>query len=106
MLLRKQRIRREIGFGFVTAEGQEVEVLQLSDPMPNPEQVYATRQAHHRLSKEVKMLPPGFRLLVEYCHTDEVKLTDAANAIGISVAAAKSRMLRARNMLRRRLNNG
>lgn len=103
MLLRKQRIRREIGFGLVTAEGQEVEILQLSDPMPNPEQVYATRQAHHRLSEAVKMLPPGIRLLVEHYHKDEVKLTDAANAIGITEAAAKSRLMRARNTLRRSL---
>lgn len=103
MLLRKQRIRREIGFGLVTAEGQEVEILQLSDPMPNPEQVYATRQAHHRLSEAVRMLPPGTRLLVEHYHKDEVTLTDAANAIGITEAAAKSRLMRARNTLRRSL---
>ena len=53
----------------------------------------------------MKRLPPGFRLLVERYHQDEVKLVDAANAMGITAAAAKSRLLRARIALRRHLNN-
>lgn len=105
MLLRKRRIRAETGLELVTAEGKEVEIYQISDPMPNPEQVYAKRQASQRVSQAVKMLPPGFRLLVERYHKDEVKLVDAANAIGITAAAAKSRLLRARIALRRHLNN-
>jgi RNA polymerase sigma-70 factor (ECF subfamily) len=105
MLLRKRRNHRETGFGLVTAEGKEVEMFQISDPMPNPEQVYAKRQASHRVSQAVKMLPAGFRLLVERCHGDEVKLVDAANAMGITAAAAKSRLLRARKVLRRHLSN-
>jgi RNA polymerase sigma-70 factor (ECF subfamily) len=103
MLLRKRRNRAETGFELVTAEGNQVEFLQVSDPNPNPEQIYAKRQAVHRLSKAVRMLPPGSRLLVEHHHQNEVKLVDAANAVGITVAAAKSRLLRARNALRRSL---
>jgi len=103
MLLRKRRNRPETGFGLVTAEGKQIEVLQVSDPMPNPEQVYAKCQASQRVSQAVRLLPPGFRLLVERYHQDEVKLVDAANAIGITEAAAKSRLLRARNILRRHL---
>ena len=105
MLLRKRRTRPETGFGLITAEGKEVEILQVSDPNPNPEQVYAKRQASHRLSQAVSMLPPGFRMLVERYHQDDVRLVDAANAMGITVAAAKSRLLRARNRLRRTLKN-
>jgi len=90
----------------VTAEGKEVEIFQISDPMPNPEQAYAKRQASQRVWQAVSTLPPGFRLLVEHYHQDEVKLVDAANAMGITAAAAKSRLLRARIALRRHLNNG
>lgn len=106
MLLRKRRNRSEIGFGLVTAEGKEFDILQLADPMPNPEQVYAKRQGSQRLSQAVRILPPGFRHLVERYHQDEVRLVDAANAVGITAAAAKSRLLRARIALRRHLNNG
>ena len=105
MLLRKRRNRPETGFGFITAEGKEVEILQVSDPSPNPEQHYAKRQASHRLRHALNMLPQGFRMLVEFHHQDELTLVDAANEIGITVAAAKSRLLRARNKLRRSLKN-
>lgn len=104
MFLRKRRSHPETGLGLVTAEGKEVEILQVSDPMPNPEQVYAKRQASQRVSQAVRMLPPGFRVLVERYHRDEIKLVDAANEIGITPAAAKSRLMRARIALRRHLN--
>jgi RNA polymerase sigma-70 factor (ECF subfamily) len=105
MLLRKRRTRCETGFGVITAEGKEVEILQVSDPNPNPEQVYAMRQASHRLSQAVSVLPPGLRRLVERYYQDDVRLVDAANVMGITVAAAKSRLLRARSRLRRTLKN-
>ena len=103
MLLRKRRNHPETGFGLITADGKEFEMLQVSDPMPNPEQQYARRQACHRVSQAVKTLPPGFRVLVERYHQQEVKLVDAANSIGITEAAAKSRLMRARVALRRTL---
>jgi len=105
MLLRKRKTRPETGFGLITAEGKEVEIVQVSDPGPNPEQVYAKRQASHRLSYAVRTLPSGYRLLVEQYHGDDVTLVEAANAMGITVAAAKSRLLRARYKLRRSLKH-
>ena len=105
MLLRKRRRHPETGFGLITSDGTEFEALQVSDPMPDPEQCYARRQATIRVSQAVKMLPAGSRLLVERFHRDEIKLADAANAIGITEAAAKSRLMRARKMLRRTLTN-
>jgi RNA polymerase sigma-70 factor, ECF subfamily len=105
MLLRKRRNHSETGFGLVTAEGKEVEIFQISDPMPNPEQVYAKQQASQKLYQAVRMLPPGFRLLVESYHKDELKLVDAANAIGITETAAKSRLFRARKVLRDHLKS-
>ena len=105
MLLRKRRNHAETGFGLITAEGKEVEIPQLTDPMPNPEQVYAKRQASQRLSQAVKILPLSFRVIVERYHQDELKLVDTANAIGITEAAAKSRLRRARKALRRHLSS-
>lgn len=105
MLLRKRRNRPETGFGLVTPDGKEIEIFQVSDPMPNPEQVYAKRQASHRVSQTIGKLPADSRLLVERYHGDEIKLADAASAAGITVAAAKSRLFRARLALRSHLNN-
>jgi RNA polymerase sigma-70 factor (ECF subfamily) len=105
MLLRKRRNHAEIGFTHVTTDGKEVEILEVLDPSPNPEEVYARRQASQRVFQAVRMLPASFRQVVERYHRDEVRLVDAANAIGITEAAAKSRLFRARNALRRHLNN-
>jgi RNA polymerase sigma-70 factor (ECF subfamily) len=105
MLLRKRKNHPESGFGFVTADGKEIEVLQLADPLPDPEQAYAKLQRSQRVSQAVRMLPPRFRQIVERYHQDEFRLVDAANAIGITESAAKSRLMRARIALRRHLNN-
>jgi RNA polymerase sigma-70 factor (ECF subfamily) len=105
MLLRKRKSHAETGLTYVTRDGKEGEILEVLDPLPNPEQVYAKWQASQRVAQAVRMLPPGFRQVVERYHQDEVRLVDAANAIGITEGAAKSRLLRARNALRRHLND-
>lgn len=105
MLLRKRKTHAETGFGFTTDDGKELETLELSDPMPNPEQAYTSLQISRRMARAVNELPLGLRAIVQHCHRDEVRLVDAAKALGITESAAKSRMLRARNAIRRRLNN-
>jgi RNA polymerase sigma-70 factor (ECF subfamily) len=105
MLLRRRKNHPETGFGLVTTDGKEVATWEVTDPLPNPEQLYAKRQAGHMVAQAVRMLPAGFRFLVESYHQNEVRLADAAHAIGITQTAAKSRLLRARRLLRRRLAN-
>lgn len=105
MLLRRRRSRPEGGFGIVTAEGKEFDALQVADRRPGPEQLYARRQSRQRLSQAIGSLPPGIRLLLEQYYDGEVALVDAAQAMGMTVAAAKTRLFRARKALRRRLRN-
>ena len=105
MLVRKRRNHPETGLTYITADGNEFEILGVNDPLPNPEEVYARRQANYRVAQAVRRLPRGFRQIVERFHQDEARLVDAANAVGITVAAAKSRLLRARNVLRRHLKS-
>jgi RNA polymerase sigma-70 factor, ECF subfamily len=105
MLLRKRRSRAESGFGFTTADGKEVATFEVSDSMPNPEQLYATRQVRHKVSQAVKKLPLDLRMIVLRYHQEELKLVDAAKAVGITESAAKSRLFRARKALWRSLNN-
>jgi RNA polymerase sigma-70 factor (ECF subfamily) len=105
MLVRKRRKHPETGLTYVTTDGSEVELLEPPDPFPNPEEVYAKRQASHRLGEAMRKLSPYFRQVVERYHQDEECLIDAARAIGITVPAAKSRLMRARKALHRHLNN-
>jgi DNA-directed RNA polymerase specialized sigma24 family protein len=55
------------------------------------------------LTRAVEKLPRGFREVLEHYQGDETHLVDVANAVGITVAATKARLLRARRFLRRRL---
>ena len=103
MLVRKRRKHPETGLTYLTTDGREVELLEPPDPFPNPEEVYARRQANHRLGEAVRKLSPYFRQVVKRYHQDEERLIDAARAIGITVPAAKSRLMRARKALRRHL---
>lgn len=105
MLLRRRRSHPESGFDLVAAKKGGVETWEVTDPLPNPEQLYAKRQAGRIVAQAVNKLPPRFRLLVESYQENEATLADVANAIGITPAAARSRLLRARQLLRRRLQN-
>lgn len=49
-------------------------------------------------------LPEGYRAVYELCELEECTVPEAAQKLGISVAAAKSRLLRARAMMRQTLD--
>lgn len=56
------------------------------------------------VQEAVGELKPGYREVYEMCEIEERTLQEAAEALGISVAAAKSRLHRARAQVRERLN--
>jgi RNA polymerase sigma-70 factor (ECF subfamily) len=105
MLLRKRKGHPEIGLTHVTTDGNAFEIPEVADPLPNPEELYARWQRNHRVAHAVKKLPSSFRQVVDRFYQDELRIVDTANAMGITVSAAKSRLSRARNVLRRELKN-
>jgi RNA polymerase sigma-70 factor (ECF subfamily) len=105
MLLRRRRNHAETELGLIMEDGIALETLAVSDPAPNPEQMYESRQASRWVAQAVSELPVGLRVLIQRCQRDESTLADAAKALGITESAAKSRLYRARNVLRRRLSS-
>lgn len=97
MWLRKQK------FLLRTFDGQTVQEREFRDPRPDPEQRYISDQARKQLSLAIQELPPYLRSTIELRYEKERSLNDIAETLGITQAAAKSRMLRARNRLRRTL---
>jgi RNA polymerase sigma-70 factor (ECF subfamily) len=85
---------------LLTTDGERWISWDFPDPSPNPEQHYATCQTSAILARALEKLPKKSRQLLEHYHRDEGKMVDIANAIGITVGAAKSRLLRARRLLR------
>ena len=52
----------------------------------------------------MNQLTPGIRIAIQLCELDERSLKEGAQIMGVSVAAAKSRVLRGRRKLRETLN--
>ena len=105
MHLRKRRLHPETSMDLLTTEGERVRTWEIPDRSPNPEQHYDAYQRSVMLTRAVEKLSPRIRQVVEHYRRDEGKLVDVANASGITLSATKSRLLRARKLLRRRLEN-
>ena len=99
MLLRRRRVRREV-LNVDANDGAGFESVEFVDPSPSPEQQVAKRQTCLLLKREVGRLRPSVRVLVDTYYGGGNTLEETARALGITVAAAKTRLLRARLKLR------
>ncbi len=102
MLLRKRKTLRRNTCDVVTEDGETL-VMEFRDPAPDPEQRYMMLQTSQRVNHAVRRLSPKLRNLLEMYYKNELRLKDAAKILGVSEATTKSRMLRARGVLRRSL---
>lgn len=100
MVLRKRRSHSEVSLDQSANGDQERGVREFADSRPDAERLYARRQAVDLLSAAAERLPLCYRGVVEKYHGQEQSLKEAANGLGISEAAAKSRLLRARQAMR------
>jgi RNA polymerase sigma-70 factor (ECF subfamily) len=104
MRLRKRRTSRTVSID------QDVETDEGSIPRdfaewrPNPEQNYSQTQLAEILRKTIAGLPPGFRTVFTLRDIENLSTEETATALGLSVPAVKSRLLRARLQLRERLS--
>jgi RNA polymerase sigma-70 factor, ECF subfamily len=100
MLLRKRRSRPEVSFDQARDDKQSWGEWEFPDPSPGAEQIYTSQQTADALLRAVRGLPPSYRCVVEEYHGGERSLREAADILGITVSAAKSRLLRARLFIR------
>jgi len=77
---------------------------EIVDWGPSPEQHYAQDELAKILARVIGELEPSFRLVFQLRDIDELSTEETAEALGISVPAVKSRLLRARLKLREKLN--
>lgn len=99
-LLRQRRNRREVSFERRQEGSESWDVMEFPDTAANAEEVYAHCQARRLVSLALRRLPQSYQQLVRGCHKEELPLADVARLMGISVSAAKSRLFRARVILR------
>ncbi len=101
------RLRKDKRARFVYLEdgvqGEEIQTIELPDQTASPEQDLAGRQVREVLMQEVNRIPPILREVFMMRDVQEIPTQVVAQKLGISIAAAKSRLLRARIELRTRM---
>lgn len=76
----------------------------IADWGPDPEMRYEQSELNEILKKTIQGLPQGFRVVFVLRDVEGLSTEETAEALGLSVPAVKSRLLRARLQLRERLN--
>jgi len=104
MRLRKRRTSKTVSMDedLVTEEGSVPR--DFADWAPNPEQNYDTSELSDILRRTINGLPRGFRVVFVLRDVENLSTEETAEALGLSVPAVKSRLLRARLQLRERLS--
>jgi len=95
MILRKRHHSAEFSLSDEESHG----VWEVSDQLPNPEILYAQRERESILLAAIGNLRPSNRQVVER-QLKEESLTETAQILDISAAAAKARLFHARSALR------
>jgi RNA polymerase sigma-70 factor (ECF subfamily) len=103
MRLRKDRRARFL-YLDEGVQGEEIATIDLASEAPSPEETLAQLEVSDVLKKEIRRIPPLLRDVFVLRDVEELPMEEVAGRLGISIAAAKSRLLRARLELRSRLS--
>ncbi len=99
--LRKRKNVESLDEPEETEEGFRPRRIQ--DWRENPEEAYSRTELREMVEQEVMKLPAKYRLVVMLRDIDELSTEEAAAALGLGIPALKTRLLRARLMLREAL---
>jgi RNA polymerase sigma-70 factor, ECF subfamily len=100
------RIREERQSRFLHLdEASESNIrIELVAQMMDPEDELGDQQLHSLLRREISRIPPLLRNVMLLYYVDELPMPEVAARLGLSVPAAKSRLMRARVEMRARLS--
>jgi len=104
--LMRLRKRRPNHFSIDQPIEGESELMprELEEWSPNPEQLYAKSELDGIVSKLLEQLEEEYKIVLVLRDMEELSTQETADALGISISAVKSRLLRARLRLRDKLN--
>jgi RNA polymerase sigma-70 factor (ECF subfamily) len=100
MELRKRRARPAISFDRTADSTGTVESWEFPDLRPSPERLYADRETEVLLRGAILRLPWRYQTVAQLYHAKECPTNEIAQGMGISLAAMKSRLHRAKRKLR------
>jgi len=102
MALRRRRARPETSMEIM--DGETWQPREFADPAKDVEELYSRHETVEHLRQAICRLKPSLRDVVEIHQSNDGSVKEIAELAGISVAATKSRLLRARSILRRSLS--
>ena len=103
MKLRKRRGDRTVPLDEPVDTGEEMVQREIAVWEDNPEQRYSRDEIQEILDQAIETLKPDFRTVFILRDIEELSTEETAEALGISIPAVKSRLLRARLALREKL---
>jgi RNA polymerase sigma-70 factor (ECF subfamily) len=103
-ILRRKRAHPKASMEIT--DGETWEHWEIADETRDVEDLYARHERVERLRRAIGRLQPTLRNVVEIHQSNDRSIKEIADLAGISVAATKSRLLRARKILRVALIEG
>jgi RNA polymerase sigma-70 factor (ECF subfamily) len=104
MILRKKRSHPETSMDW-SIDGETWQQWEVADKRANIEEHYSRKETERDLKRAILRLRPALRTIIEIQQSNDGSIKELADVAGISVAAVKSRLLRARTVLRRSLQS-
>lgn len=101
--LMRLRLRKPLVSIDDVIESEDSFHLEAIDQHALPEEQVGEREVMLTILQEVRRLPPLLRKVLVLRDLEQLPMTDVAAHLGISAAAAKSRLMRARCELKRRM---
>lgn len=103
MKLRKRKSDRTVSLDEPQDTGEETVQREIAVWDEDPEIKYSREELREILDGAVNSLKPSFRTVFVLRDIEELSTEETAEALGISIPAVKSRLLRARLQLREKL---
>jgi len=103
MKLRKRRSDRSVPLDEPIDTGEDEMVREIAVWDENPEDTYSREELAEILDQAIQSLKPAYRTVFVLRDIEEMSIEETAEALGLSISAVKSRLLRARLQLREKL---
>jgi RNA polymerase sigma-70 factor (ECF subfamily) len=103
MKLRKRRSDRTVPLDEPIDTGEDEMIREIAVWDVNPEETYSREELATVLDQAVQSLKPAYRTVFVLRDIEEMSIEETAEALGLSISAVKSRLLRARLQLREKL---
>jgi RNA polymerase sigma-70 factor, ECF subfamily len=103
MKLRRRKTDRSVSLDETIDTGEDTIVREIAAWGENPEQRFSREEIGNILDLAIQSLEAPYRTVFVLRDIDELTTEETAEALGLSVPAVKSRLLRARLQLREKL---